>query len=46
MFATTLDDLEREAKAQNIEILNRQIFKEDPSAAVANLKRQVHLISN
>jgi len=40
VFATTLDDLEREAKAQNIEILNRQIFKEDPSAAVANLKRQ------
>ena len=41
VFATTLDDLEREAKAQNIEIFNRQLFKDDPSAAVANLKRQV-----
>ncbi len=43
VFATTLDDLEREAKAQNIEIFNRQLFKDDPSAAVANLKRQVRL---
>ena len=41
MFVTTLDDLERLAKTENIEIFNRQIFKDDPSAAVANLKRQV-----
>ena len=43
VFATTLDDLEREAKDKNIEIFNRQIFKDDPSAAVASLKRQVLL---
>ena len=41
VFATTLDDLEQIAKAENIEIFNRQIFKDDPSAAVQNLKRQV-----
>jgi hypothetical protein len=41
VFVTTLDDLERQAKTENIEIFNRQIFKDDPSAAVANLKRQV-----
>jgi hypothetical protein len=38
---TTLDDLERLAKTENIEIFNRQIFKDDPSATVTNLKRQV-----
>jgi hypothetical protein len=41
VFVTTLDDLERHAKTENIEIFNRQIFKDDPSAAVTNLKRQV-----
>jgi hypothetical protein len=43
VFVTTLDDLERHAKTENIEIFNRQIFKDDPSAAVTNLKRQVKL---
>ena len=41
VFATTLDNLEQQAKAENIEIFNRQIFKDDPSAAIQNLKRQV-----
>ena len=36
----TLDDLEHQAKNEDIEIFARQIFKDDPSAAVADLKRQ------
>ena len=44
VFATTLDNLEQQAKAENIEIFNRQIFKDDPSAAIQNLKRQVVII--
>ena len=39
-FVTTLDDLEQEAKAQGIEIVNRQIFKDNPEAVVRNLKDQ------
>ena len=41
VFATTMDDLEQLAKEENIEIFNRQIFKDDPKAAIQNLKRQV-----
>merc|ERR1712223_1575020 len=40
VFSTTLDDLEQEAKAQGIEIVNRQIFKDNPEAVVRNLKDQ------
>jgi len=40
VFVTTLDDLEQEAKAQGIEIVNRQIFKDNPEAVVRNLKDQ------
>jgi len=40
VFATTMDDLEQLAKEENIEIFNRQIFKDDPKAAIQNLKRQ------
>jgi len=40
VFVTTLDDLEKEAKKQNIEIVNREIFKDNPEAVVKNLKEQ------
>jgi len=40
VFVTTLDDLEKEAKKQDIEIVNRQIFKDNPEAVVRNLKLQ------
>jgi gamma-aminobutyric acid type B receptor len=40
VFVTTLDDLEKEAKKQNIKIVNRQIFKDNPEAVVRNLKHQ------
>jgi len=40
VFVTTLDDLEKEAKKQDIEIVNRQIFKDNPEAVVRNLKHQ------
>ena len=40
VFLTTLDDLEKEAKKQDIEIVNRQIFKDNPRAVVKNLKLQ------
>eukprot|EP00090_Calanus_glacialis_P036355 TRINITY_DN6204_c0_g1_i1.p1 TRINITY_DN6204_c0_g1~~TRINITY_DN6204_c0_g1_i1.p1 ORF type:complete len:896 (-),score=194.35 TRINITY_DN6204_c0_g1_i1:234-2846(-) len=40
VFVTTLDDLEKEAKKENIEIVNRQIFKDNPEAVVRNLKHQ------
>ena len=36
----TLDDLEAQAKAADVQISTRQSFLRDPSAAVANLKRQ------
>ena len=40
VFLTTLDDLEKETKKQDIEIVNRQIFKDNPEAVVKNLKLQ------
>ena len=40
VFLTTLDDLEKETKKQDIEIVNRQIFKDNPRAVVKNLKLQ------
>ena len=40
VFVTTLDDLETAAKAEGIEIVNRQIFKDNPEAVVRNLKDQ------
>ena len=36
----TLDDLETRTKKANITISTRQSFLKDPTAAVANLKRQ------
>jgi gamma-aminobutyric acid type B receptor len=40
VFSTTLDDLEARTKPAGITISTRQSFLRDPSAAVANLKRQ------
>lgn len=39
VFASTVDDLEREAKQFEIEILDRQTFTNDPTYAVKNLKK-------
>ena len=44
MYCQTLDDLEHQAKNEDIEIFARQIFKDDPSAAVADLKRQAMIM--
>ena len=38
VFTSTVDDLEKEAKNSNIEIIDRQTFTDDPSYAVKNLK--------
>jgi hypothetical protein len=38
VFTSTVDDLEKEAKKNDIEILVRQTFTDDPIDAVKNLK--------
>ena len=38
VFTSTMDDLEKEAKNFDIEILVRQTFTDDPTDAVKNLK--------
>ena len=40
VFSQTLKDLESVAKAEGVSIAERQSFLMDPTAAVANLKRQ------
>jgi gamma-aminobutyric acid type B receptor len=40
VFTSTVDNLEKEAKQFDIEILVRQTFTDDPTDAVRNLKKQ------
>ena len=40
VFTSTVDDLEKEARKNSIDIVVRQTFADDPTDAVKNLKKQ------